>query len=215
MYKSGLRLLYFAGIAAGVALFTAVSQIGGLALLLAYLFTSRYKDKMFLIRNTVMGMAFLVFYLALHFIAAPALARASGKKALPRKEKSAFPIAPANSLYVWLNRNYVDKELYDALKSIAVEFKETHPESTLLYLDAAFPIGKKFPLIPHLSHKTGRELDLAFQYVDEAGKPVAVAANGIGYGTYVDPLSSEENTLKRCRKENKFYGSSRWLCTIC
>ena len=63
-----------------------------------------------------------------------------------------------------MNRTYVTPELADLLDSLAADMQSRHPGTGVTVLDAGFPFLNGFPLLPHLSHDDGGQVDLAFWY---------------------------------------------------
>lgn len=88
-----------------------------------------------------------------------------------------------------LNRTYARPAVADVMARLNAEMTRAYPGSGITILDAGFPFFDGFPLIPHLSHKDGRKVDLAFFYRDAAtGRPVpSGAASPIGYFHFERP----------------------------
>jgi hypothetical protein len=130
---------------------TALSQLGGLAWLIALLFRHRL-------------LAFALAYAALWagaMVAAPLF----GREALPC---FGAPLRSQSVLYCALNRTYVTPELQAVAYDLALDMDARFPGTVTLTLDAGFPFGP-LPLLPHLSHRDGQKLDLAFWYKDANG----------------------------------------------
>ena len=155
----------FLGHLALVALLTVLTQIGGLAWLLAMAFRRRM-------------IAFLVVYAALS-AAAFAVAPAFGRVALPCIGAGSF--AMHSPLYCVLNRHYAVPEMAAVLGDVAERMEAAHPGTRLRILDAGFPFLDGFPLLPHLSHDDGRKADLALLHRDDGRAPVAATPSPIGY----------------------------------
>tara|TARA_Y100000052_G_scaffold19324_2_gene18992 strand:- start:11643 stop:12407 length:765 start_codon:yes stop_codon:yes gene_type:complete len=137
---------------------TAISQLGGLAWLLARL-VPKYKFP-----------AFLGVY-ALLSVAAIFIAPMTGRVPL-----SCLPVGELqvhSPFYCALNRHYVAPELKVTLEDAARQVRARHPDTVTQVLDAGFPFLNGFPLLPHLSHEDGRKADIAFYYADENGDYLA------------------------------------------
>ena len=157
-----LRLLMHAGI---VVLLTILTQIGGLAWLLALLLRRR-------------ALAFVVIYVALS-TATVWVAPMFGRVALSCFDDG--PLAVQSWMYCALNRTYVTPELADLLTDTATEMDRRYPGTITVVLDANFPFFDGFPLLPHRSHDDGEKADLAFYYADEAGYLPGAVRSPIGY----------------------------------
>ena len=134
-----------------IALLTALTQLGGLAWLIALFFRRRF-------------LAFALTYAALW---------ASALVAAPLVERVPLPCFGAtlrtqSLLYCVLNRHYVVPELRDVADDLATEMDRRFPGTVTLTLDGSHPAGD-LPLLPHLSHVDGHQLDLAFFYTDADG----------------------------------------------
>lgn len=108
-----------------------------------------------------------------------------------------------------LNRHYVRPELLRTIENVADKIHEKHPETVIAYLDANFPFIDNFPLLPHLSHKDGKKLDLAFLYIDsKTKKSIQIdAPSFIGYGVYEGPLPGETNKPLDCKNKGYWHYS--------
>lgn len=127
---------------------TFLSQLGGLAYLVALVFQRRF-------------LAFALSYSAL-VVAAMWIAPQFG-----REPVSCFgegPLKVQSTVYCALNRTYVSPELADVLNETANEMDQRFPDTVTLLLDANLPFFDGFPLLPHLSHDDGLKADLAFYY---------------------------------------------------
>jgi len=192
-----IRSSVMPGYLLAVLLLTALTQVGGLVLLSGL-------PLMHLIRATSVwqqrlwrGLAFLLVYLLSAIAIVPALAQLGGRVPLPCVANKASPLQPANFGYCLLMRNYVTPETHAHLLRIAQQFRQAHPDSTVRYLDANFPFWNGFPLLPHLSHKDGRKVDLAFFYQrKDTQTPVDFSPAWLGYWFYEQPPSHKEATCQ-------------------
>ena len=159
------------GHAAAVIALTLLTQIGGVAWLAARAF-----------RRPVL--AFLPVYFALlglTHLAAPL----SGRVALPCFGER---LAAQSPLYCALARNFATPEARDGLTALGEAMATRAPDAQALYLDAGFPYLNGFPLLPHLSHRDGRKVDLAFFYGDAAGAYLpGKTRSPIGYWAFEGP----------------------------
>ncbi len=134
-----------------ILLLTALTQIGGLAWLAALVFRRRL-------------LAFTLAYAAL-WGAAYVTAPLFGREPLPC---FGTPLRSQSVLYCVLNRHYVAPDLRLLAEDLARDMDARFPGTVTLTLDGGFPFGR-LPLLPHLSHRDGRKLDLAFWYEDPGG----------------------------------------------
>lgn len=146
--------------------FTLLTQIGGLAWALSLSFRRRV---------LVFPLAYLALTLAAHFLA-PVI---SGREALPCFASG--PLRLQSPLYCALNRNYADPQLIEVAEDLAAYMDQRFPGTNTQVLDAGFPFLDGFPLLPHLSHKDGRKLDLAYWYDNGDGYQPGLTRSPIGY----------------------------------
>ena len=135
-----------------ILLLTLLTQLGGIAWLLALAFRRRW-------------LVFLPIYAALSLSAAW-IAPALGRVPLPCWGDG---LRMQSFVYCALNRHYVAPEIADVVREAAAAVRRRHPGTETLVLDANFPFLDGFPLLPHLSHADGRKIDLAFYYQDGSG----------------------------------------------
>lgn len=148
-------------------LLTVLTQIGGLAWLIALAFRRRW-------------IAFPIAYAALWlaaFLAAPFL----GRVALPCTGE---PLRSASPLYCVMARHYVAPDLRDAAVDLAQHLDRTHPGTVTETLDAGFPFP--MPMLPHLSHDDGGQLDLALWWTDDGAYRAGASPSPIGYFGFAD-----------------------------
>jgi hypothetical protein len=99
----------------------------------------------------------------------------------------------ASSLTCALNRGYVRPELRELLVRLGTAARERFPGSQGTTLEASFPFVDGFPLLPHLSHRDGRKVDLAYFYRD-AKSGVALSHGSpawLGYFVYEEPKAGD------------------------
>lgn len=129
---------------------TALTQLGGLAWLVALRFRRRLA-------------VFLLAYATL-WGGAQVVAPVFGRVPLPC---SGEVLRTQSRLYCVMLRNFVTPELLDVAKDAAARVAIAYPGTVTLALDGSFPFGDGFPLVPHLSHDDGEKLDFAFYYRDD------------------------------------------------
>ncbi len=161
----GLSLLRIALHAGIFALLTVLTQIGGMAWVLALF-----------MRRRIVG--FLTLYILLS-VATLFVAPLFGRVAVTCWRDG--PLQVQSWAYCAMNRTYMVPELVEVLDDAAGDVAQARPGTVTLLLDAGFPFGDGFPLLPHLSHSDGRRADLAFFYQDETGYLPGRARSPIGY----------------------------------
>lgn len=144
---------------------TVLTQIGGLAWVIALLFRRRL-------------IAFVGMYVALS-LGAIWIAPGFGRVALSCLDTG--PLQVQSGIYCALNRTYVTPDLAEVLAETAAEMERRFPGTQTLVLDANFPFFDGFPLLPHLSHDDGEKVDLAFYYRDDTGYLPGATRSPIGY----------------------------------
>lgn len=158
-------MLRFFGHALLVSGLTVLTQIGGLAWIIALFFRRRL-------------IAFGLAYAALT-LAAIWIAPGFGRVALNCFDDG--PLQVQSPIYCALNRTYVTPGLNDILVEAAEDMDRRFPGTQTLVLDANFPFLDGFPLLPHLSHDDGDKADLAFFYRDDTGYLPGATRSPIGY----------------------------------
>ncbi|MBT0958575.1 penicillin-insensitive murein endopeptidase [Alphaproteobacteria bacterium KMM 3653] len=149
-----------------VLLLTALTQLGGIAWLLALLTRRRW-------------LGFLAAYAAL-WVTAVFTAPLAGREALPCWGDG--PLRVASPMFCLMNRHYAAPQAADAAEDLAKHMQSTFPGTVTQVLDASFPYGDQMPLLPHLSHRRGLDLDIAFYYTDAEGTYLPRALRSpIGY----------------------------------
>ncbi|MEL6977593.1 MAG: hypothetical protein AAGM38_02805 [Pseudomonadota bacterium] len=157
-----------------VVFLTLLTQLGGVAWLIALLFRRRL-------------LVFLIAYGALA-IGASAVAPLFGRVALSCWREG--PLQVQSWFYCAANRVYVTPELAAALEDVAETVDAAHPGAITLVLDGSFPFIDGFPLLPHLSHDDGEKADLAFFYADDRGYAPGLTRSPIGYFAFEDGPTS-------------------------
>jgi len=203
--RTGMRPRRIVG--AGIALLcflalTVLTQVSGIVLLGA-LATGRLVARRLAVPPiAVHGVLFFAFYLLATLWVVPVLARPFGRVALPCAATETLPLAPAAALTCLLNRHYVAAPAGPVVAQLARDLAAAHPGATVRFLDAGFPFWARFPMLPHLTHRTGRQIDLAFQYRTRGDGTAARPPSPSGYWLY-EPARSGE--AQPCRN------ASSWL----
>ncbi len=160
-----------AGHAVVVAGLTVLTQLGGLAWLLARM--TRRPWRMF-------PLAYLAIW-ALAQVAAPL----AGRQPLPCFGE---PLRMQSAFYCVAMRNFVTPELAAVAQDAAERVAAGFPGTVTLALDGSFPFLAGMPLLPHLSHDDGEKLDLAFFYHDDSGAYLPGRTRSpVGYFAFEDP----------------------------
>jgi len=186
------RLLRLTALALVFVALTALTQIGGLALLLGLALgrapslrrASAWK------RRTAVTLAALAIYGVMTVLLVPPLAKALGRVPLPCG-MSDGPVVAATWLTCALNRGYVRPEALALMTALGEAAGRRFPGSRLTTLEANFPFIDGFPLPPHLSHRDGRKVDLAYFYRTVDGDaPIAHGSpSWLGYFIYEQPAA--------------------------
>ena len=153
---------------------TALTQVGGLAWLAALYVQRRW-------------IAFPLVYVALSLMAmvtAPVFGR------VPVSCFRDGPLQVQGVLYCAMNRTYVAPEVLRTAEDLARHMAAVHPGTVTLVLDAGFPFLDGFPLLPHLSHGDGRQIDLAFWYKARGTYLPGVTRSPLGYFAFEAGLTA-------------------------
>jgi hypothetical protein len=72
-------------------------------------------------------------------------------------------------------------------------------------MDANFPFFNGYPLLPHISHKDGKKLDVAFCYTDNrSGQPTSDYPPHIAYGVSEGPVGNEKDQIQYCESRGNW-----------
>jgi hypothetical protein len=185
-----------------LALLTLFTQVGGVIYLLCIPIFLWLKPK---IQHDYLRFAanvgtFIFIYLIFNIWLIPALAKPFGKVPLPFFGTT--HIRPLHIGTYLLNRHYVTPEMRKLILGVSKDMNKQFPGTDILYLDANFPLFRKYPLFPHLSHNDGKKLDIALFYKDsKTSKAISDAPSPIGYGVCEAPLPNEINMPDECDKK--------------
>lgn len=159
------------------AFLTVLTQIGGLAWLVALTFRRRV-------------IAFLCIY-AVATVATVWIAPLFGRSALSCLDNGSLQVR--SWIFCATNRNYVTPEVKAVLLDASTSVNKAFPGTVTQVLDANFPFLDGFPLLPHLSHDDGEKVDLAFYYARDDGYLPGRTRSPVGYFAFEDgPTTCEE-----------------------
>ncbi len=105
-----------------------------------------------------------------------------GREALPCYGD---PLKSRSVIFCALNRNYVDPKIKAMLVDYANDMEAEFPATLTNTLDGSFPFFN-MSLLPHISHKNGKQVDLAFYY-EYNGYPKDDTPSPIGYFAFEYP----------------------------
>lgn len=196
------RLFFKAAI---FAILTMITQIGGIAYAVASVVWTapRRRHVPRTLRPILVPASAIALYAVMTAFVVPPLAAHWGRERLPCTQ--AETMVPATRLTCLLNRGYVSAETLGLLSDLAHDLSRRFPGSRLGVLEGGFPFFDGFPLMPHLSHRDGRKIDLSFFYVDEKGQPRPDGSPSlVGYFIYEQPGAAD---TQPCR--NRF-SPLRW-----
>lgn len=176
-----------------VALLTIATQIGGAVLwvfwpLLRQVRT-RLRERFGRLSIGASIVVFLLAYSVASFLVAPPLASAFGRERLPCFSDQGRPLQAVSPLFCLTNRNYARPPIHRLLLDLSRAMAREAPGTITAYLDAGFPFGGGFPMVPHLSHRNGLDVDLAFFYLDRDDRMPRPSGGAwaVGYWAYVQP----------------------------
>lgn len=161
---------------------TLLTQIGGLAYLVALLATRRWRRSGVSQwrRTAYAATATLLIYAAASLAIVPPLAQLLGRERVP--------CASAPHVGCLLNRTYLRPKTLALITGLNQAMASRFPGSGVTVLDGSFPFADGVPLPPHLSHHDGRKVDLAYFYLDANGQPIARGSpSPVGYFHYQQP----------------------------
>jgi hypothetical protein len=164
-----------------VALLTLLTQIGGVAYLAALPITWRWRRISRWWRAASLAAATILIYAVASIAIVPSLAAQFGRVRIP--------CATSTLVGCVLNRTYARPQLAELIEMLNAQLARDDPGSRLTVLDAGFPFGAGFPMLPHLGHTDGRKVDLAFFYRSaRSGAPIPSGSpSPIGYFHFQQP----------------------------
>jgi hypothetical protein len=160
---------------------TLLTQVGGIAYLMALLGTARWRRELSRRRHAAyLILATVGIYTVASIAIVPPLA------ALLGRERASC--ASATLAGCALNRIYLRPETLALIGALDQTVASRYPGSGVTILEGSFPFFDGFPLPPHLSHHDGRKVDLAFFYRDAGNRPVGRGSpSPIGYFHFQQP----------------------------
>nr|WP_210295828.1 hypothetical protein [Rhizobium redzepovicii] len=183
-----------------VVILTLLTQIGGVAYVIALAASRAWRIRRFLAKLTI----FLLFYAGASFAAGLA-APMFGRVPLSCRSVATDRLVIRSPIYCLLNRNYVTPDLRDLAKALAAHMDKEFPGTVTVALDSNFPFVNGFPLLPHLSHADGKKLDFAYYYKNADGAFLNGATRSpIGYFAFEEPAPGDELPCQ---------GRNDWLTT--
>ncbi len=184
-----------------IVLLTILTQVGDLALWLAHGVSAVLRRR----RNSGTILTFVLLYTGLTAVVVPRVAPYFGRVPLDCFTGPSTAYAANSPLYCTLHRHYVRPKLKLLMMALSAHVSARHPGSVLTYLDAGFPFPLGLPLLPHLSHRDGRSLDVALFYETTGGaRPVRGGAWWLGYWAFAPARRHEAPPA--CRRD----GFLRW-----
>lgn len=202
-----MKLLKWFSFACLMVFLTVLTQIGGIVLLLSYPIF-RYLRQIYHLKNIhhflINTLIFSALYAPISAWIVPPIAKHFGRVRLTTLDNAV--LRPHSVWYSVLNRDYAIPKLSDAAQRVALRLHETSPDAIIYFLDAGFPFGG-MPLLPHLSHGNGHQLDVTFFYLDKNQQVTNQKPSSSGYGAYEQPHVGEAQTAEYCKEKakNKFY----------
>ncbi|OWV77612.1 hypothetical protein ATY77_30000 [Rhizobium sp. R634] len=171
-----------------VIILTLLTQIGGIAYLLA-LAAARAIGT----RRVPARLALFLLLYAGATLAANFTAPMFGRVPLSCLAGATDRLVVRSPLYCALNRNYVTPGVRDLAQALAAHMDQAFPGTITVALDANFPFIRGFPLLPHLSHADGKKLDFAFYYKNADGNFLnGTTRSPIGYFAFEEPAPGDE-----------------------
>ena len=186
LFKGVLHLLIF-------IFLTATTQIGGIVYVITFLLVS-YKVSKYKLKRTFV---FITLYFITSFLIVPKVAPLFGRVKIENNKN----LEAHNFITKLFNRNYVTPKLQEVLTAVSLKIKIESPTLKVVYLDANFPVFDGFPLLPHLSHNDGKNIDISFIYQTKKGIISNLKPSNSGYGIFVTPLNNEIHQTNICKKK--------------
>jgi hypothetical protein len=194
-WRRGAKLVALLG---GAAALTILTQVGGVALLMT---AGLAKLRRWPVWLSILG--FVAVYGLITAVGVPPLARIGGRERLPCVAGVGGTHGAISPMLCILNRNYARPEAEALISALAAHMAERYPGTVTRNLDAGFPFFDGFPLMPHLSHRDGLKVDLAYYYREADGRPVADgAASPIGYWAYEGARADEAQPCANAKWPN-------------
>ncbi len=121
---------------------------------------------------------------------------------LPCRERPDMPLRSHSIIYC-TGRNYVTPSAHQAMVRIAMAVAPM-TGTPVVYLDAGNASTTR-RLWPHLSHRNGKQVDVALYYRDKRSQaPLEGPPTALGYGSYEPPKPGERNPCAGKRRPADF-----------
>jgi hypothetical protein len=169
-----------------VVALTLLTQIGGVAYVVALLATRRWRNAAVprWRHTSYLAAATVLIYAIASIAIVPPLAKLFG-----RERVSCASTTFAGCV---LNRTYLTPRTLALTAELDQAMASRFAGSSVTILEGSFPFFDGFPLPPHLSHDDGRKVDLAYFYRDASGRPVARGSpSPIGYFHFQQPRPAD------------------------
>ncbi len=200
MITQGLKLLLHIFL---IVFLTAITQVGGAIYLLAVIIYKTIGVQ----KKRWKTLIFVSIYLFATFVIIPPIAKQNNRVPLPFIGSSKHHVKPHTLFTSLANRHYVRPELRNMLFDVAEDMHQEFPGIEVEYLDANFPLLKRFRMLPHLRHDNGRKLDVSFIYKNMKQNYSGNYFSFFGYGFSVKPKSRERDLPKECANQGRWqYG---------
>lgn len=193
--KKVLRIFLFASL---LVFLTLSTQVGGVVLLLSFALSRIIKPRF----RFKPALLFLALYALTTYVIVPPVAKAFGR--VPVFENDAMEV------HWWatkaMNRHYVTPGMNELLMLVHKELRDPRAAGPKIeYLDACFPFIDGFPLLPHLSHNDGRQLDIQLVWEDSLGRIIPGGKSRSGYGVFAEPVAGEFNQPGACIEQGHWH----------
>ena len=166
---------------------TLLTQIGGLAYLVALILRREWWGR---------ALAFVLIYVGLS-TATLFVAPLFGRQHLPCVFSfDEAPLYARTPIYCALNRNYVRAELKQLSDELSIDLTRRGDATSAQALDGGFPFLDWFPMLPHLSHRGGRSLDIALPYLNAEGEPTRATPSSLGYFVFEQPRAGDRQPCR-------------------
>lgn len=193
-----------------VVVLTALTQVGGAILIFSTLIVWSVfpLGRLGRVRATIAHtLTFIPLYCAICLLLIPPVAKVNGRVALQCYPSVRHAYGALTPLTCLLNRHYAVPGVEAALQRMAKAVSEAQPGTVIAYLDAGFPFLDGFPMLPHMGHRAGRDIDLAYFYVGPTGRYLPREARSpVGYFGFEQPAPG---AARPCAGEAAF-PTRRW-----
>ncbi len=173
----------------GVIFLTITTQVGGIVYVIAFVLYQKKKVKRWSV--------FILLYFITTYLIVPYIAPIFGREKIKTNESIKIHMFFTSLA----NRDYVVPEVNKVLTTISDKLSKEYPEIEIHCLDANFPFFDGFPLLPHLSHKDGKKLDVSLFYNDKNERFTNRKPSISGYGVFESPKQTEYDQITVCKQK--------------